>query len=122
MITVNYQNSNISYFNLKSFYYACVLNAGTGAAATNTQCNINIAGYRGPDNSINDATQVCAQEFQYNPTTATGVQQQAFGQVTSACSKVSFVTIAYTLPGGSAALQSDLAIVVDDVVYDACSC
>lgn len=125
MITTNYQGGpapGAELFSPKSLYFSCTIQAGNGATDPSTACDISITGYRGPDNSVSTATQVCSQQFQYNPTSAIGVQQQAFGQFNAACSDLNFLLIQFSLPGGEAALDPTLALELDDFKYDLYTC
>lgn len=65
MITTNYPNTNTTSFTLESFYFGCVTSAANGAADPPSACIVNIAGYRGNDNQVSAAQEVCAQQFQY---------------------------------------------------------
>ncbi len=97
MLTTFYPSSKVKSFDLWSFYYGCALNLGQGAAAAPNACNIEVAGYTGPDNSVSDAKQVCSQQFQYNPSTAVGVQQQAFSGALKSCFHgIQFAIVTFT--------------------------
>jgi hypothetical protein len=123
MFTTNYPESKIQRFDLQSFYFACVLNTANGATAVPTPCNIQITGYQGSDNSVSNAKQVCSQQFQYNPTTILGSQQQAFSRQVNNCFKnLQFAIVTYTLPGGLSAANAALAILLDDIKYTTYTC
>ncbi|KAI5362756.1 hypothetical protein Slin14017_G064370 [Septoria linicola] len=121
-LTTYYPGSNIDSFDLESFYFGCVVQLATGAAAVPTACNVQITGYKGSDNSVSNAKQVCSQQFQYNPTTAIATVEQAFsGPVSKNCKNLDFAIVTFSLEGGSAALQSLGALVLDDIKYSTCS-
>lgn len=124
MLTTNYIDGPTgATFDLKSFYYGCVVQLLNGATAVPTQCTISIAGYQGNDNTIANSKQVCAQAFQYNPTSALGLQNSAFtGPIDPECKDLNFVQVQYTLPGGLSAADATLGITIDDVVYDLDTC
>jgi hypothetical protein len=123
MLTTNYKDSIIKRFDLESFYFGCSLNTENGIVGAPTACNINISGYQGSDNSVSNAKQVCSQQFQYNPTTTTGQQQQAFsGRVASCFKDMQFAIVTYTLPGGMAAANTLLGLLLDDIKYTTYTC
>ena len=123
MLTVFYPSSTVKSFDISSFYYGCALNVGQGAAAVPNACNIAVTGYTGPDNSVSSAKQVCAQQFQYNPSTSIGAQQQAFSGSLKSCFKnIQFAIVTFTPPGGQSALSADLALVRDDIKYMTYTC
>ena len=117
MLTINFPSAPASsLFTLENFYYGCLVDLQNGAAGVPTQCNIELTGYKGPDNSINDATQLYSRQFQYNPTTSLGAQQMAFsGDITQYFTDVSFIIVQYSIPGGTAAVSADLALFLDSV-------
>jgi len=118
MITANYPESKISSFQLESFYYACVVQLATGAAAIPTECNINVTGYQGSDNAVAASKQVCSQSYNYNPTTPLAVQQQTFGKFNDCWGKdLQFAVIQFDLTGGISALDALSALVIDDVKF-----
>ena len=120
MLTVNYPSSVTKSFDLQSFYFGCAINLGNGAAASPTQCNIQVTGYKGSDNSVSSAQQVCSRQFQYNPSTAIGAQQMAYSKAISGCVGIQFAIVTFTLPGGTSAASADLALVLDDITYKTC--
>ena len=51
MLTTNYPMSNVTAFDLTSFYFSCVTGAGTQPAAQlPTACNLAVEAYQGNDN------------------------------------------------------------------------
>lgn len=121
-LTTYYPGSTIDSFDLESFYFGCVVQLGQGAAALPQACNVQITGYKGSDNSVSNAKQVCSQQFQYAPTTSLATVEQAFsGPVSKSCKNLDFAIITFSLEGGSAALQSLAALVIDDLKYTTCS-
>ena len=123
MLTTFYQDSKVDAFDLESFYFGCVIGLAQGATAVPNACNIQITGYRGSDNSVANAQQVCAQQFQYNPSTALGPQQQAFSGPVKKCFKdLQFATVTFTPPGGQALIASRLALLLDDIKYETKQC
>lgn len=118
MLSTNYPESNIASFQLESFYFGCVIQLANGATAVPSACDINITGYKGSDNTVAASQQVCSQSYQYNPTTALALQQQAFGKFSDCAGKdIQFATIQFTLPGGSAALGPLSSLTLDDIKY-----
>ncbi|KAI9726751.1 MAG: hypothetical protein M1828_000607 [Chrysothrix sp. TS-e1954] len=123
MLTTNFPDSTSQSFSLKSFYYGCQLDLQNGAAAVPTQCNIELTGYCGNDNSINDATQKGSRQFQYNPTTALGAQQMASsGDIEQYFKDVDFIIVTSTLPAGEQVAGALLGTFIDDVEYDLKTC
>ncbi|PVH93518.1 hypothetical protein DM02DRAFT_222512 [Periconia macrospinosa] len=118
MLTTNYANSKIASFKLESFYFACVIQAENGAASVPNACNIYVTGYTGNDNTVSSSKQVCSQAYSYNPTTAIGEQQQAFGKFDDCAGKeIQFAVIQFSFPGGQSAVQPAGALLLDDVKY-----
>ncbi|KAG7005208.1 hypothetical protein G7Y79_00021g050750 [Physcia stellaris] len=60
-ITVNYQESQIAYFDLSYFYYGCGLATVESAAGVNTACSITVTGFSPPPAS----KQVAQQTFKF---------------------------------------------------------
>ena len=118
--TVNYSGSTVKSFSPYSFYYGCTLSLDNGATALPTACNIAITGFAKGDDTTS-TVQVAAQEFSYNPSTDTGIQQTTQGVFDPAFKDLEFVLIQYTLPGGLAGANPDLAFIIDDVVFTTCS-
>ena len=118
MITTNFPNSNTTAFALESFYFGCSLDLN-GATAAPTACNVEVTTYRGNDNQVSAASQVCSQQFQYNPSTNTGVQQQAFSGPLKDCFGLDaqFAIVTFSLQGGMATLNADLLLLLDDVKH-----
>ena len=123
MLTVYYPNSKVNSFDLDSFYFGCVLNLGQDAAAVPNACNIEFTGYQGADNSVSNAKQVCSQLLQYNPSSILQAQQMAFSrQVKSCFNNLQFIIITFSTPGGQPLLNTDLALLLDDIKYDTKTC
>ena len=81
---------------------------------------ITVTGYQtaASDNQVSAATQVCSQQFIYNPSTRTGQQQMAFSGPVKSCFKDLQFAIMQTSPeGGEAVAASDLTTAIDDVKY-----
>lgn len=117
MLTTNFPNSNTASFSLDSFYFGCTTQLANGATALPAACNVQITGYRGSDNSVSNAKQVCSRQFQYNPSTNLGVQQMAFSGQVSQCKDIQFAIVTFTPPGGAAATSPLLGLLIDDVKY-----
>jgi hypothetical protein len=120
MLTVNYPNSIIKSFSMKSFYFGCAMNLLNGGAAVPTACIITFTGYKGSDNSVSDSQQVCSREFQYNPSSALGPQEMSFSQTIVGCTEIQFGIFTFSPPGGSAATAPDLGLALDGIVYETC--
>ena len=119
MITTNYANSQTASFSLESFYFGCVT-AVSSEFSVPSQCDITVTGYRGSDNSVSNAVQVCSQQFQYNPSTIVGTQQQAFGAI-KGCSNIQFALIQFSPPGGQKATGVAQSLLLDNVKFSTCS-
>jgi hypothetical protein len=118
MLTTNYASSNVESFRLESFYFGCVVQLANGATAVPTDCNINVTGYKGSDNTISASEQVCSQSYSYHPTTALGLQQQAFGRFDDCANKdIQFAVIQFDLEGGMSAVDALSALLLDDVKF-----
>jgi hypothetical protein len=118
MLTVNYPSSQVASFQLKSWYFGCAVQLANQATAVPSQCTINVTGYQGSDNTVSNSKQVCSQSFSYNPSTAVGAQQQAFGSFNSCAGKdIQFAIVQYSLPGGMSAANALAASAFDDIKY-----
>jgi hypothetical protein len=118
MLTTNYQSSKIQSFQLESFYFSCLVQALNGATAVPSACNINVSGYKGSDNTVSASQQVCSQSYSYNPSTALGPQQQAFGKFDDCAHKdIQFAVIQFSLPGGLSVANPLSGLVLDDIKY-----
>jgi hypothetical protein len=118
MLTTNYPSSNIESFQLQSFYFGCIVQLSNGATAVPAECNINVTGYKGNDNTVSASKQVCSQTYSYNPTTILGLQQQAFGKFDDCAHKdIQFAVIQFSLPGGFSAANPLTAVLLDDIKY-----
>ena len=108
-----------------SFYFGCVAPAvPENADQVPITCDVALAGFKGKDNQVSAAAQVCAQTFSFNPTSSLGPQQLAFASPLAGCFKdVQFVWFQCSLQGGVSRLDSDASMVLDDVkyAYTACS-
>ncbi|THZ14211.1 hypothetical protein D6C91_07438 [Aureobasidium pullulans] len=122
MITTNYQDSKTKSFDLKDFYFSCVLNLGQGATALNQACNVEVTGYQGSDNSVSNAKQVCSQQFQFNPSSALAVQQLAYSGPVKGCEDIQFAVFTFSVPGGEAAVNTLNGLVIDDVRVNTRTC
>ena len=117
MLTTNYPNSKIDSFTLQNFYFGCTTQLANGATALPAACNVQIIGYRGSDNSVSNAKQVCSQQFQYNPSTNLGVQQMAYSGAVKNCKDIDFAIVTFTPPGGQALTAPLIGFLIDDVKY-----
>lgn len=118
MLTTNYANSKIASFSLENLYFGCTTQLANGATALPSACNVQITGYRGSDNSVSNAQQVCSKQLQYNPSTTLGAQQMAFsGNIFSACKDIQFAVVTFSPPGGAAATAPLVGLLIDDVKY-----
>lgn len=122
MITINYPGSTAKSFDFLSLYFGCILSSEASQASSPQQCTMNIAGYIGSDNSVDNATLVCADSATYNPTTLTGVQQMRQHYVSSACKGLSFAQIFFSIEAGLSLLQPRTVLEVDDVVLSVTGC
>lgn len=120
MLTTNYADSNVTSFTLENFYFACTTQLENSATALPAACNVAIAGYRGSDNSISNAEQVCAQQFQYNPTTTLGAAQMAYSGDVEGCKDIQFAVVQFSPPGDAAATDLLLGLLIDSVNYSIC--
>lgn len=121
MLSVNYPMSNVSAFDLFSFFFGCKTFAASTAAPL--PCTVTITGYTGSDNTVASSHMVAAQTVQYNPTTLTGAQQLAYFEVSSLFrgEGVRFVTFQYTV-NNTPVLQSGTSLVIDTVKYTVYNC
>ncbi|THW14310.1 hypothetical protein D6D23_09433 [Aureobasidium pullulans] len=117
----NYAFANLS-FDLKDFYFSCVLNLGQGATALNQACNVEVTGYQGSDNSVSNAKQVCSQQFQFNPSSALAIQQLAYSGPVKGCEDIQFAVFTFSVPGGEAAVNTLNGLVIDDVRVNTRTC
>ena len=122
MITTNYPNTNTTSFSLQDFYFGCVVNLLNSESDVPMACNINIAGYKGNDNQVANAQQVCARQFQYNPSTSLGVQEMAFTGPINGCSNVQLVIITFSPVGGMSALAATYALGLDNIRFTSKKC
>ena len=120
MMTTNYKNTNTSTFALESLYYAIILEVPAQAAtALNMEGYLDITVYHGPDNSDNDAYEVCSQQLTYDPTTLLGVQQMAFADQLDSCfTDLTHVIFTYSFEGGEQLLNPLIGLLLDDIKYD----
>lgn len=120
MLTTNYQDSRTQSFSLESFYFGCVT---TAAALTSvpSACDVTVTGYRGSDNSVSNAKQICSQQFQFNPSTILGTQQQAFSGKVKGCDNIQFAIITFSPPGGLKATSEAQSLLIDNVKFSTCS-
>lgn len=119
MFTTNYANSQTKSFCLESFYFGCVVTARSGFSVPSA-CDVTVTGYRGSDNSVSNAQQVCSQQFQYNPSTILGKQEQAFSGPVKGCEDIQFAIIQYSPPGGLKVAEDFQSLLFDNVKYSTC--
>lgn len=144
MMTVNYANNNgkVKEFTPESFYFGCALNAANDAADPPQPCAVIFTGYKGKDvslppgaaghhsstmlnpkqNTVAASKMVCAQTFQYDPTTITGPQQMAFsGKIKEECKSITHGTFSFT-PTNGLPTGSLIGLAIDDVKYSIAGC
>lgn len=80
------------------------------------------AGYRSSDNTISSAKQVCSQQFEFNPSSNLDPETVQYSGSVKGCSDIQFVVIQYSLTGGSAVLDADNGLALDNVRFSTKSC
>lgn len=121
LVSTNYEGSTAKEVDLYSFYFGCSVNVDNPAGNPPQACSVTVTGYKGSDNTVANSQEVVAQTFEYNPTTALGLQQLAFtGSLNPLFKGLQFFTFQFQTE--DVVLNADLALALDDVSVQVRGC
>jgi len=107
-MTVNYEDSTIDHFDLRSFYYGCAAGLQNGAASLPLTCTVTATGKN------RAGKQVAKQSFKFQ--TNGGLRQQQ-NKATLNKSFVNLGSVEFTTTTGNAVTDLAVATVMDTVDY-----
>lgn len=124
MITVNYAESTTVNFEFVSTYYGCMISVD-GSIGDPVDCTITFTGYQSPeasDNTIDAATEVCAETVEYGPT-GTDNQMMAYHGAT-ACKglPLNFLKVTFSDIGTAADSETMTIAFIDDFTVNVRDC